>query len=262
MSADSRPIGIFDSGLGGLTVLRTLAQAFPGESFLYVGDVARLPYGNKSPETIRRYGEQILRFLISRDVKLMIIACNTASTVFLGEESFAGVPLFNVISPGARAALEATANRHVGVIGTNTTIQGHAYQRTLHQLRSDLKVTEVACPLFVPLAEEGMSDDPVTTLMAERYLAPLKSAQVDTLVLGCTHYPLLRPDIAKVMGPQVKLIESGTVMAQDIRSRFSLAEKGPREIEICTTDVTGAFEKLAQRIMAPEKIGPLERIVL
>lgn len=260
---DPRPIGIFDSGLGGLTVLKTLAEEFPQESFLYVGDVARLPYGNKSPETIRKYGEQILRFLLSRDVKLLVIACNTASTVFLEEDHFEGVPLFNVIGPGAQAALRSSKSGRIGVIGTNTTIKGQAYARTIHQLKGDAQVSEVACPLFVPLAEEGMSDDPVTKLMAERYLAPLQSARVDTLVLGCTHYPLLKRDIASVMGPGVTLIESGSVLAEKIRPQLNASAVRPTvRLSICTTDVTGAFEKLAAQIMAPEPVPPLERIVL
>lgn len=260
---DSRAIGIFDSGLGGLTVLKALAEKFPQESFVYVGDVARLPYGNKSPETIRRYGEQILRFLLTRNVKLMIIACNTASTVFLEETHFEGVPLFNVIGPGSEAALRATVGKNIGVIGTHTTIQGHAYQRTIQAQEPEARVTEIACPLFVPLAEEGMLDDPVTQMMAERYLAPLKAARVDTLVLGCTHYPLLRLDIQKVMGPEVRLIESGSVLAEKIRPHLDgqAVLKGAR-LTICTTDVTGAFERLAQQIMSPEKVPALERVVL
>lgn len=258
---DPRPIGIFDSGLGGLTVLKALAQAFPQESFLYVGDVARLPYGNKSPETIRRYGEQVLNFLIGRDVKSLVIACNTASTVFLAEDSFGGIPLYNVIAPGAVAAVAACENGRVGVIGTHTTVQGHAYRRTIQNLKPSLSVTEVACPLFVPLAEEGMGDDEVTRIMARRYLSSL--SEVDTLVLGCTHYPLLKHSIEVALGPQVKLIESGSSLAALMGKQLVRTDaKGARQLEICTTDVTGAFERLAQRIMAPEELAPLERVVL
>lgn len=260
--SDSRSIGIFDSGLGGLTVLKTLTQEFPNESFLYVGDVARLPYGNKSPETIRKYGEQILRFLLSRDVKMLIIACNTASTVFIGEDLFNGVPLYNVISPGAHAAVEKTKNHRIGVIGTSTTVQGHVYKKTILEKDSLSIVTEAACPLFVPFAEEGMANDPVTELMAQRYLSSLISAEIDTLVLGCTHYPLLKSDISKVMGPGVELIESGAVLAKEMRMALKKNLDGKRELIICTTDVTSSFEQLAQQIMHPEKIPKLERIVL
>lgn len=267
VSSDSRPIGLFDSGLGGLTVLKSLTDQFPEESFLYVGDVARLPYGNKSPETIRKYGEQILRFLIQRDVKLLIIACNTASTVFLGEDQFQGRPLFNVIEPGARAALAGTVSKKIGVIGTSTTVQGQAYSRTLRQLDPSVHTLEVACPLFVPLAEEGMAQDEVTQLMARRYLAPLIAEQVDTLVLGCTHYPILRADIAHVMGPQVKLIESGKVLGENLKAHFertggAAANGSPSTITICTTDVTAHFSRLAQNLMAPRTFGELERVVL
>ncbi len=267
MTADTRPIGLFDSGLGGLTVLKSLAHALPDESFLYLGDVARLPYGNKSPETIRRYGEQILNFLQERKVKMLIIACNTASTVFLGEESFQGLPLFNVIEPGARAALNASVSKKIGVIGTSTTVQGHAYQRTILSLSSDATVLETACPLFVPLAEEGMAGDQVTKLMCQRYLKDLKQAAVDTLVLGCTHYPLLRDDIAEVMGDKVTLIESGNVLGQMLREHFQVhggaAPVGHHSVlQICTTDVTTHFARLAQMLMAPRKIGELERVNL
>lgn len=262
---DPRPIGLFDSGLGGLTVLKSLTDAFPEESFLYVGDVARLPYGNKSPETIRKYGEQILRFLIERDVKLLIIACNTASTVFLGEESFQGRPLFNVIEPGAMAALRTSQSKKIGVIGTSTTVQGQAYTRTLKKLDPSIISQEVACPLFVPLAEEGMANDEVTQLMAKRYLKPLHD--IDTLILGCTHYPLLKQDIAQVMGSSVKLIESGQVLAENLKKHFMQnggeAQVGSHsELKICTTDVTAHFSRLAKMLMAPRTFGELERVVL
>lgn len=262
---DTRPIGLFDSGLGGLTVLKSLTETLPNESFLYVGDVARLPYGNKSPETIRKYGEQILRFLIERDVKMLIIACNTASTVFLGEKQFNGRALFNVIEPGSQAAIAATRSKKIGVIGTSTTVQGQAYTRTLKNLDASVDTREVACPLFVPLAEEGMAGDEVTKLMAQRYLKDLKD--VDTLILGCTHYPLLKADIAHVTGPGVTLIESGKVLGENLQAHFALhggsAPVGAQsKLTICTTDVTAHFSRLAQVLMAPRTFGELERVVL
>jgi glutamate racemase len=262
---DSRPIGLFDSGLGGLTVLKSLTEALPNESFLYLGDVARLPYGNKSPETIRKYGEQILHFLIERDVKMLIIACNTASTVFLGERLFNGRPLFNVIEPGAQAAITATRSKKVGVIATSTTVQGQAYTRTLKHLDPSVQTREVACPLFVPLAEEGMAGDEVTKLLAQRYLKDLK--EIDTLILGCTHYPILKTDIAHVTGPDVTLIESGKVLGENLQAHFALlggsAPVGAKsKLTICTTDVTAHFTRLAQVLMAPRTFGELERVVL
>lgn len=267
MSSDNRPIGIFDSGIGGLTVLKSLAKAFPHESFLYVGDVARLPYGNKSPDTIRKYGEQILRFLKSENVKLAIIACNTASTVFLEDQSFEGIPLFNVIAPGAEAAVKTTKNKKVGVIGTATTVKGKAYSNTLKKINSNLEVTEVSCPLFVPLAEEGLSLDPVTTMMSERYLSGLKDKGIDTLILGCTHYPLLRGDISQTMGESVSLVESGEVLSQVISLYLNknecLADSSRKtELRVCTTDVTEHFLSLARKWMHPQEIKDLERIVL
>ncbi len=263
---DPRPIGIFDSGLGGLTVLRSLATRFPQETFLYLGDVARLPYGNKSPETIRKYGEQILHFLIQRNVKMLIIACNTASSVFLGDESFAGLPLYNVIHPGARGASAVTKNKRIGVIATSTTVKGGSYRKALQAIDPTLVVQEFSCPLFVPLAEEGMAGDEVTKIMARRYLAPLQAQQIDTLVLGCTHYPLLREDIAEVMGPAVTLIESGEVLgdilSKQLPSSGAAPTAEPGKIEICVTDLTSHFQQLAEKIMAPRTVGSLERVVV
>ncbi len=259
--SDPRPIGVFDSGLGGLTVLKALSEALPGESFLYVGDVARLPYGNKSPETIRRYGEQVLDFLVARGCKALVIACNTASTVFLDETQHRGLPLHNVVGPGARAAVAACPQGTIGVIATATTVQGHAYQKTIRALSPGREVLEVACPLFVPLAEEGMGDDEVTRILARRYLAPLSG--VAALVLGCTHYPLLRPSIADVMGGGTRLVEAGPLLAEELRQSIPPAPAGAkRSLHVCTTDVTVAFERLAGRIMAPEIVPPIERVVL
>lgn len=262
MKKDLRPIGIFDSGLGGLTVLKTLTQSFPQESFLYVGDVARLPYGNKSPDTIRKYGEQILRFLKTQDVKMAVIACNTASTVFLSEESFEGIPLFNVIGPGSVAAVEQTKKKRIGVIGTSTTILGHSYLNRILELDPTISVIEKSCPLFVPLAEEGLSDDPITQMVVERYLSEIKG--VDTLILGCTHYPILKTDISRFMGSETTLIESGEVLARLIRKYF-VEHQGQGDksgLRICTTDVTEHFLKLAKKLMGEGQVQHLERIIL
>lgn len=264
MKKDQRPIGIFDSGLGGLTVLKTLRRFFPQETFLYVGDVARLPYGNKSPDTIRRYGEQILSFLKAQDVKMAVVACNTASTVFLQDQSYQGIPLFNVIGPGSQAAVSTTKTKRIGVIGTSTTILGHSYQKKILELDPTLTVLEKSCPLFVPLAEEGLGGDPITQLVVEKYLAELKQQKVDTLILGCTHYPLLKADIARFMGPQTHLIESGEVLAGLIEEHFKLhGNRGDQGLlRVCTTDVTDHFLKLAQSLMGADQVRELERIVL
>lgn len=261
------PIGIFDSGLGGLTVLKVLAEKFPQESFCYLGDIARLPYGNKSPETIKKYGMQILSFLKKQNVKAMIIACNSASTVFLEDHDYEGIPLLNVIGPGSVAALKVSADKKIAVLGTSATIRSHAYEQTLKKLDPDAKVFEQACPLFVPLVEEGLVKDPVTKMIAERYLAPIKKEQVKTIILGCTHYPVLKEDLREVLGPEVELVESGEVLYEQLEGLFhsgALKRSGSntREVRVCITDLTDHFEKLAQQLMHPEPIGQLEKVVL
>jgi glutamate racemase len=262
----TRSIGIFDSGLGGLTVLKVLAQKFPEESFCYLGDIARLPYGNKSPETIRRYGLQILTFLKQQNVKAIIIACNSASTVFLGETFFEGIPLLNVIEPGARAALLSSLDKKIGVLGTSATIRSHAYRETLQRMSPEALVVEQACPLLVPLVEEGMVNDPITELVARRYLSAIQKENISTVILGCTHYPVIREDLIKVLGPSVSLVESGDVLALELLSLFDsqVIEKafGSRQIRLCITDLTDHFERLAEQLMAPDKITQLEKVVL
>lgn len=263
----TQSIGIFDSGLGGLTVLKVLAKKFPNESFCYLGDIARLPYGNKSPETIRKYGIQILRFLKAQNVKALIIACNSASTVFLSEDSFDGIPLLNVIGPGSEAALKASSDQRIAVLGTSATIRSHAYRETLTKLNPAAKVIEQACPLFVPLVEEGFVNDPITEQVALRYLNDIKAQSIKTVILGCTHYPVLRGDLAKVLGSDVALIESGEVLGERLaRLLETTLQKAPnseaRSIRVCITDLTDHFERLAQTLMAPEKIGLLEKVVL
>ena len=263
----NQPIGIFDSGLGGLTVLKVLADKFPHESFCYLGDIARLPYGNKSPETIRRYGLQILQYLKSQNVKALIIACNSASSVFLGEKDFESIPLLNVIEPGAEQALKVAVDKKIGVIGTSATIRSHAYELTLKNLDPETVVLEQACPLLVPLVEEGMVDDEITQAIAERYLKDFKKAKVKTVILGCTHYPVLKKDLQKVLGPEVKLVESGEVLSEQLEYLFQLgkipkATGNTRQIRVCITDLTDHFERLAKTLMAPEVIHELEKIVL
>ncbi len=262
----SSSIGIFDSGLGGLTVLKVLAQKFPNESFHYLGDIARLPYGNKSPETIRRYGLQILKFLKDQNVKALIIACNSASTVFLGENEYEGIPLLNVIEPGAEAAVKLAKDKTIGVLGTSATIRSHAYSDTIKKIDASISVIEKACPLFVPLAEEGILNDPITELVVQRYVQELKDKKVKTVILGCTHYPILKDDLTKVFGSEVRLIESGEVLSEKLKDLFdkNLIEKnqGERFVKISITDITDHFEKLARTLMHPEPIGELEKVVL
>ena len=260
-------IGIFDSGLGGLTVLKVLAENFPQESFCYLGDIARLPYGNKSPETIKKYGMQILSFLKKQNVKALIIACNSASTVFLDDHDYEGIPLLNVLGPGSQAALKVSQDKKIGVLGTSATIRSHAYEQTLKQLDPEVKVLEQACPLFVPLVEEGVVNDPVTKMIAERYLEAIKQENIKTVILGCTHYPVLKDDLKEVLGPDVELVESGEVLFEQLTELFNSgvlkrSQDNTREVRVCITDLTDHFEKLAQKLMYPERIGQLEKVIL
>ncbi len=209
-----RAIGIFDSGVGGLTVLKALRQVLPGEQLCYLGDTARVPYGTKSPGTVLRYAQEAAEFLIQQRVKMLVVACNTASAVAVEaiEQRFS-LPVVGVIEPGARKAAAVTRNRRVGVIGTEGTIRSGAYTRAIHAVDSAIEVFTAACPLFVPLVEEGWADHQVAYLAAREYLAPLIKQQIDTLVLGCTHYPLLKNTLQQVLGPEVQLVDSATETA-------------------------------------------------
>jgi len=204
------PIGIFDSGLGGLTVARAIYQCLPNESTVYFGDTARVPYGPKSPETVRRYSREILHWLLDQGVKAVVIACNTSTAHALDElREESPVPVIGVIEPGAAAAAAVGATAPVGVIGTAGTIASNAYARAIHRFRPEARVVQQACPLFVPLVEEGWFEHPAAELIAREYLIPLRAADVGALVLGCTHYPLLKPLLQRVLGEDVRLIDSG-----------------------------------------------------
>jgi glutamate racemase len=261
-------IGVFDSGVGGLTVVAALRRRLPNESILYLGDTARLPYGSKSPATVTRYTQRNVAFLVERGVKAVVVACNTASALALPELALA-VPTWGVIEPGARRAAAESGGR-VGVIATEATVRSDAYPRALRRLRPGLEIASRACPLFVPLVEEGWHDDPVTAEVAARYLAPLLAGGIDTLVLGCTHYPLLAPVLARVAGPRVRLIDSAEAVAEAVAT--CLAQSGlahaaggdpggpgaPRgeaipSLRVCVTDAGEGFQALARRILgAPE----------
>jgi glutamate racemase len=217
MADASAPIGVFDSGIGGLTVAGAIRTMLPHESTIYFGDTARLPYGPKSPETVRRYAREILDWLLLQRVKAVVIACNTVTAHALDDlRARSPVPVLGVIEPGARAAVAATRRGRVGVIGTAGTVGSGAYSRALHAHRQELVVIEQACPLFVPLVEEGWFDHAATQLIADEYLAPLRREAIDTLVLGCTHYPMLKPLIHRVMGDGVTLIDSADETAREL----------------------------------------------
>jgi glutamate racemase len=214
---DDRPIGVFDSGIGGLTVVREIIHRLPGESIVYFGDTARVPYGPKSPATVARYSEEAAAFLMSRDVKLIVIACNTA-TAHAAERlsQRLPVPVVGVIEPGARAAVNATRTGRVGVIGTTGTIRSGAYDLAVRHRLQDARVYAQPCPLFVPLVEEGLSAHAAARLVAQDYLRPLQEMDVDVVILGCTHYPALRELIADIVGDQVRLVDSATETAIDV----------------------------------------------
>jgi len=212
--APSSPIGVFDSGIGGLTVVRALMERLPFESIVYFGDTARVPYGVKSPETITQFAVQITQFLLKKDVKLLIIACNTmAAVAYRAVKDLSPVPVLDVIDAGARQAISETRTRTIGVIGTPATINSNAYARAIHQQDPNIRVFSQACPLFVPLVEEGWLNHPVTLLTAQEYLRPVLAEHIDTLVLGCTHYPLIKPLIREVAGLEIQLVDSAEAMA-------------------------------------------------
>lgn len=217
MGKDS-PIGVFDSGVGGLTVAREIMRQIPNERIVYFGDTARLPYGNKSRETIIRYARQIVNFLKTEGVKAIVVACNTASAYALEEiENEIDIPIIGVVKPGARTAVAVTRNKRIGIIGTEGTINSGLYTKVIQESDSSIHVIGKACPLFVSLVEEGWLHDDITDQVAERYLAELKRAKVDTLVLGCTHYPLLRSTVGKVMGEGVVLVNPAYETALELK---------------------------------------------
>ena len=213
-----KAIGVFDSGVGGLTVVKELIRQLPAEDIVYFGDTARVPYGIKSKETVIRFSIENILFLLKQDVKLICVACNTVSSFALPViKNHFRVPIIGVLSPGVREAVYATQNKRIGVIGTKGTIKSRAYETEIRQLDPEAKVTAVACPLFVPFAEEGWTDGDVVMSVARSYLKPLKDARVDTLILGCTHYPLLKPVIKKVMSGGVTLIDSALQVAMEVK---------------------------------------------
>jgi glutamate racemase len=250
--SNSRPIGVFDSGIGGLTVVKALRDLLPNETIFYLGDTARVPYGPKSPETVQRYAVELAGMLIQKNAKALVVACNTVSSVALPllTKKFS-VPVIGVIEPGARAALQTTRNRHIGVIGTRATIHSGAYEKTLREADNNVRVSSRACPMLVPLIEEGLLDDEVTDRMIMRYLEPLLADGIDTLVLGCTHYPLLTDAIARMLKGQVMLVDSAQNCARAVEEtldRQSLRKTPPNrgELHVALTDTADNFLNVAR----------------
>jgi len=263
---DNRPIGVFDSGLGGLTVLSEIIKNSPNESIVYFGDCGRTPYGIKSKETVIKYTFQDIRFLLNHDIKTVVIACNTASaySLELVKEEFASIHIIEVIKPGSKAAVKETKNKRIGVIGTVATITSGVYEKAIKEIDASINVYSKACPLFVPLVEEGWWDNDITYRTAQEYLLPLKEKNIDTLVLGCTHYPLLADTIKRVMGDNVRLVSSATEIAKII-NKIILSDNIGRDEHLqpvyryYTTDSVEKFEELGSTILG-KKIFSVEKV--
>lgn len=254
----SAPIGVFDSGVGGLTVVREIMRQIPNERIVYFGDTARVPYGSKSKETVTRYSRQIIRFLKTQNVKAIVIACNTASAYALDEiEQEMDIPAIGVVKPGARVALDATRNGKIGVIGTEATINSQIYERYIKEHDTNAEVIGKACPLFVPLVEEGLLNDPVTDEIAMRYLSGLIDSGIDTLVLGCTHYPLIRETVGRVMGEGVTLVNPAYETARELRGMLEAErmlnetkpELGTNRYRFFVSDAADKFIRFANSII-------------
>ncbi|MEM7008759.1 MAG: glutamate racemase [Thermodesulfobacteriota bacterium] len=259
------PIGVFDSGIGGLTVAKELISALPSENIIYLGDTARVPYGTKSGRTVITYSHSNADFLISKGIKLLVVACNTASSVSIPSlrEEF-DIPVIGVIEPGARKAVSVTRSGKIGVIGTPSTINSSAYKKAIHSFQSDIEVFTKACPLFVPLADEGWTQGEIVERIAQEYLAPLKETGIDVLVLGCTHYPLLKETINNVMGDGITLVDSAQETAKEIVHVLTSEEllnktDSLSEREFYLTDVSDSFISVAGRFLG-EKIDKIEMV--
>ena len=251
-----RPIGVFDSGIGGLTVVRALMERLPLERIVYFGDTARVPYGVKSVSTIEHYTAQITDYLLEQNVKMLIIACNTiaAAAAHIVRERAGDIPVLDVIEAGARAAVTQTSNRGIAVIGTPTTINSNAYARRMHELDAGVRVYSQACPLFVPLVEEGWLDHPVTRMTAVEYLKPVLAEEVDSLVLGCTHYPLLKPLLKEVAGPGIRLVDSAITTAEMAAARLNADGLASRDGDAAAphfvvTDIPLRFQTIGERFL-------------
>lgn len=262
----SRPIGVFDSGVGGLTVVRALMERLPLEDIVYFGDTARVPYGIKSVATIEHFTAQITDFLLRQDVKMLIIACNTMAAVAADvvRTRAGGLPVLDVIEAGAHAAVAQSRNRGIAVIGTPTTVNSNAYARRMHALDPSVRVYSQACPLFVPLVEEGWLDHPVTRLTAQEYLRPVLAEEVDSLVLGCTHYPLLKPLLKELAGPAVRLVDSAITTAELAAARLhalGLARPSAHvpNYRFVVTDVPLRFQTIGERFLG-RSLGHIERV--
>jgi len=264
---DERPIGIFDSGVGGLTVVHEIFKRLPNETIIYFGDTARVPYGTKSPKVVETFALQDILFLLEKNVKLVIAACHTVSSVVLDDIVQAHhFPILGVVEPGVSAALEATRNNRIGIIGTRATIVSGTYEKKLHAKREEVQVFSQACPLFVPLAEEGWLDGEVTEKVAELYLKPLIKENIDTLILGCTHYPLLKPILKKILPKDVVIIDSAEETSKLVANRLTSLRMTNQpdnkpEHTFFVTDIPYQFQEVGERFLATP-LTSLERVEL
>ncbi len=249
----NKPIGVFDSGLGGLTAVKELMKILPNEDIVYFGDTSRVPYGNRSKNTIIKYAKQDISFLLSTGVKIIIAACGTVSSVLTNTENFLNIPFTGVVKPTSICAVNSTKNKRIGVIGTTATIKSHSYRDEISKIDSSIKIFEQDCPLFVPLVENGFIDknDPITNLVVERYLKPMIESKIDTLILGCTHYPIIKDIISKVIGKNIKLIDPGfetaLYCANYLKEFKMLNDKNePGKCSFYVSDDTDDFSKIAE----------------
>ncbi len=266
MTPNRKPIGVFDSGIGGLTVVRALMQRLPHENIVYFGDTARVPYGPKSPQVVREYALQDTDFILSHDVKMIVVACNTVSAVALDvvKKRAGSMPVVGVIVPGAEAAVRATTKKRIGVIGTLGTIRSDVYSSAIREASRDIEVFSQACPLFVPLAEEGWTHHQATELIAKEYLFPLTTQKIDTLVLGCTHYPILRDTIDKVLHGAITLIDSGEATAEtvgEILQKEGLVNPSTEtpNIQFHVSDVPHKFLEVGERFLG-QRLGVVHKV--
>lgn len=268
MPDKNSPIGIFDSGLGGLTVVRALVDLLPNEDIVYFGDTGRVPYGSRSPEVIRKYAKQDIDFLLSKQVKMVIAACGTVSSVASDIGNSVEVPFLEVVSPAAEFAAKQTKNGRVGIIGTNATIRSRSYERLLNKINPDISVFAKGCPLFVPVVEEGFAteNDAIALETAKHYLSSFKEDGIDTLILGCTHFPILKPIIAKVLGNGVNLVDIGTTTAlaakEFLERNDMLSQNNEGKNCFYVSDRTEGFSNVASRFLGRSIDGEIERISL
>ncbi|HEY0106666.1 MAG TPA: glutamate racemase [Rhizomicrobium sp.] len=270
IAEDGRPIGVFDSGIGGLTVMRALMTRLPGESFVYLGDTARLPYGTKSADTVRRYAVQAARALMERGVKMVVVACNTASMALPAlQEALAPLPVLGVIGPGAQAAVAVAPDGPIAVIATEGTVKGGAYRAAIRGLGSDVPIVQQACPLFVPLAEEGLTDGPIVEAVIRRYLDPLLATmpRPKCLLLGCTHYPALKEAIARIAGADIVLVDSAVTTAAAVAELLAsgriAGDGAPATLKFLATDAPDRFARIGEIFLGrPIDPGTVELIDL